>query len=302
MKLLVLCREPRLYSCKRLKQAAENRGYELDILDPNRFILTLEDHGSECYYQYGESYDKSRSQPIRLPNYVGVIGRFGSSSTVMGCTVLRHFSLNGTPLLNSAEAFELARDKWRSLQSLKSQGLPVPKTGFGGELVESSALLNDYSFPVVIKTLQGAQGIGVMLSESYVSAKSLLDTLHQNNIAILTQQFHPEATGQDIRAFVIGSQVVAAMLRKGKHGEFRANIHQGGSAENVMLTPEEQLLAVQAARAIGLEVAGVDLIRSTKGTLVLEVNASPGLEMIEQVSREPIAEMMIDYLVDKIRS
>lgn len=300
MKLLMLCREPRLYSCQRLVQAAEKQGFEMDILDPNRIILILGQENRLAYYQAGERYDKHRPLPERLADYAGILGRFGASSTMMGCNVLRHFELNGVPVLNGADAFALARDKWQSLQVLNANGIPVPKTSLAGELADGRAVLKEYHAPIIIKTLSGAQGVGVMLGESEASAKSILDTLNSRQIPHLVQQFVPEASGQDIRAFVIGDRVVAAMQRQGASGDFRANIHQGGRAVAVQLTQAEQQLAIKSAQIIGLAVAGVDLIRSQQGTLVLEVNASPGLEMIEQVSGADIAEQMIAYLTQHI--
>lgn len=296
MKLLMLCREPRLYSCQRLKQAIEARGDEVDILDPNRFILML-GHEILARYQPKECEASPSSLPIALPHYDGVIGRFGAGSTVMGCRVLHHYEARGIPTLNSAAAFALARDKWQSLVQLQAQGLPVPQTAISGELIGSEAVLADFPSSVVIKTLSGAQGVGVMLAERRSAAKSLLDTFHQAKLPVLTQTLVHEAVGQDIRVFVIGDRVAAAMLRQGQEGEFRANIHQGGRASAVELSAAEQQLAVRATQALGLMVAGVDLIRTAYGTLVLEVNASPGLEKIEQVSEVRIAEQMITYFI-----
>lgn len=297
MKLLMLCREPRLYSCQRLKTAAEQRGYAMDIFDPNRFLLKLAQGKLASFYQQGESYDKNRPEPEKIGDYVGILPRFGTTSTEMGCNVLRHFELQGVPVLNNANSFRLARDKWQSLQTLAAQGINVPDTAFAGELVATRASLNGFSYPFIIKTLNGSQGVGVMKVEQS-SAVSLLDTLKAAQIRTLQQQFIAESQGQDIRAFVVGDQVVAAMVRQGASGEFRANIHQGGSAEAIQLSAAEQQLAIQATKALGLDVAGVDLIRSHHGLLVLEVNASPGLEMIETVSGVDIAGKMVDHLLN----
>lgn len=299
-KLLVLCREPRLYSCQRLKQAAEKTGFAMDILDPNRFLLKVEQGKLTAYYQTGESYHKNRALPEPIAEYAGVIGRFGTASTAMGCRVLRHFELQGIPTLNSANAFELARDKWQSLQVLAVAGIPVPPTVLGGELVSSSGVISQSQAPTVLKTLSGSQGVGVMLAESEKAAESILSTFNAHQIPTLAQTFIPEANGQDIRAFVIGDKVVAAMQRQGKAGDFRANIHQGGTAKSIQLTDEEQTLAVKATQAIGLDVAGVDLIRTQHGLMVLEVNAAAGLEMIEKVSGVAIAEMMVAFLKEEI--
>lgn len=300
MKLLILCRESRLYSCQRLQAAAEARGFTVDILDPNRFLLRIKQGRLTAYYQRGESYEKNRPEPEKLPDYAAVIGRFGTASTEMGCNVLHHYELQGVPVLNQSHSFRLARDKWQSLQALAAAGIPVPDSALAAELASSKALCQPFSYPIIIKTLSGSQGVGVMLSESQSSAVSLLDTLKSAQIGTLAQQFISEAAGQDIRAFVIGDDVVAAMARQGENGEFRANIHQGGSAKKIELTTEEKQLAVRATKALGLDVAGVDLIRSKHQTLVLEVNASAGLEMIEKVSGVDLAGKMIEYL-QKIR-
>lgn len=302
MKLLMLCREPRLYSCQRLKTAAEQRDCTMDILDPNRFQLRLENGVLTCYYQQGERYEKSRPEPEKLSNYAAVIGRFGTASTEMGCNVLRHFELQGVAVLNNAQSFRLARDKWQSLQTLIASGIAVPNTAFTGELFATSASLNGFSHPIIIKTLSGSQGIGVMKSDQKSSSVSLLDTLKAAQISTIQQQFISESHGQDIRAFVIGDEVVAAMVRQGASGEFRANIHQGGHATSIQLSTAEQHIAIQATKALGLNVAGVDLIRSQSGLLVLEVNASPGLEMIEKVSGVDIAGKMIDFCKKLIES
>ncbi len=299
MKLLMLCREPRLYSCQRLKQAAEKYGYQLDILDPNRFLLKLEQGQFELYYQEGESYDKHRPPPEKVGLYQGVLPRFGTTSTEMGCNVLRHFEQKQIPVLNNAQAFTLARDKWQSLQILASHGIPIPDTLIYGELYATAESVKNFELPMIMKTLSGSQGVGVMLVESQPSALSLLETLKNTKVPCLLQRFIAESKGQDIRAFVIGDRVVATMERTGASGEFRANIHRGGSAQAIQLSDAEQKIAVQAAKAIGLDVAGVDLIRSQQGIMVLEVNASPGLEMIEQVTKVDIAGMMIEYLLNK---
>lgn len=297
MRFLMLCREPRLYSCQRLKQACQQRGIELDILDPNRFLLKIGMNGAACYYQQNEPYQQAEIR--RLPNYDGILPRFGTTSTEMGCRVLHFFEAKGVPVLNNANAFRLARDKWQSLQALVAQQIPVPNSSLAGELVSVSATVEQQFFPTVLKTLSGSQGIGVMLAENPANANAILETLKQANVATLAQQFMAEAKGQDIRAFVIGDHVVATMARQGARGEFRANIHRGGQGEKIDLSPAEQQLAVRASKAVGLDVAGVDLIRTQSGLMVLEVNASAGLEMIEKVSGEDLAGQMIDFLLAK---
>lgn len=301
MRWLMLCREPRLYSCQRLKEACEEQGIQLDILDPNRMLLSLNvEQGKsvfQLFYQEGERYDKNRKPAYLLPEYDAVLPRFGSSSTEMGCRVLQHFESRQIKVLNRSEAFRLARDKWQSLQKLLANNIPVPMSSFAGSEVSNTELLALHQYPLVVKTLSGSQGVGVMLIENQRSGQGVLDTLKQANLPVLTQHFIAEVKGQDIRAFVIGNQVVATMQRQSSEGEFRANLHQGGSAEKIVLSEAEKQISLNAANAIGLDIAGVDLLRSHHGTMVLEVNASPGLEGIEKTTGLNIAKMMVDYLL-----
>lgn len=301
MRFLILCREPRLYSCRRLQEACGQRGIATDILDPNRMQLKLavKEGKSEfsLYHQAGEIFDKKRPAPELLSEYDGVIPRFGTASTETGCTVLYHFEAKKVKVLNRAEAFRLARDKWRSLQALAMRNVPVPMSTLAGELVASAAGLAQHSSKVVIKTLAGSQGVGVMLSENGSAAQSIVETLKAAKRPVLLQEFVAESKGRDIRAFVIGKRVVAAVQRSGETGEFRANLHQGGRAEPIVLSKADQALAVRAAQVIGLNVAGVDLIRTESGLKVLEVNASPGLEGIEKASGADIAGQMLDYFL-----
>ncbi|AAP96074.1 ribosomal protein S6 modification protein [[Haemophilus] ducreyi] len=301
MKILMLCREPRLYSCQRLKQACQDRNIQLDILDPNRMLIKLAvidaQMQAQLYYQAGEIYDKCRAEPSLLAEYDAVLPRFGVSSTMMGCRVLDYFAAKKVVILNNSTAFRLARDKWSSLQVLAAQHIPIPTSSFAGALFSTAAHISQHRIPLVIKTCSGSQGVGVMLSESKVHSVSLLQTLQQAKVDNLLQDFVVEARGQDIRAFVIGDRVVAAIERNGLENDFRANIHQGGSASVIQLNTAEQQLAVLAAKTIGLDVAGVDLIRSNKGLLVLEVNACPGLDGIEKASKLDIAGLIIDYLL-----
>lgn len=294
IKWLMLCREPRLYSCQRIKTVCEQRGILLDILDPNRMLLKLASVGGKStarlFYQTSE-------QELQLDEYQAVLPRFGATSTEMGCYVLQHFEIKKTKVLNNAKAFRLARDKWQSLQLLAAYGLPIPSTSYIGELVESSSQLALHFPAVVLKTLVGMQGTGVELYEETNTALNKLKMLKQVGEKALVQDFIAETRGQDIRAFVIGDQVAASMQRTAGNGDFRANLHQGGKAESIELTEEEKQIAIQATKAIGLDVAGVDLIRTKQGPMILEVNASPGLEGIETVSGKDIAGMIVDYLL-----
>ncbi len=293
MKLLMLCREPRLYSCQRLKESAEDNGHQIDILDPNRCLLKLSKNAPhfELYYQVN-----SKSEPYLLPDYDAIIPRFGSTSTRMGCAVLRHFRTKNVFCLNDDVAFLKARDKWLSLQLLTEQGIAVPNSALSGAEFSATQAILQIQSPTILKTLHGSQGIGVILAENRKSAVSIMETLTQADVPLLMQDFIQEAQGTDIRCFVIGDKVVATMQRIGQEDEFRANFHRGGSAEKIQLTEQEKVLALKATKCLGLAVAGVDLIRSKQGLLVLEVNASPGLEMIEKTSGIDIALQMIVHI------
>lgn len=297
MKLLMLCREPRLYSCQRLKAAAQARDHQMDILDPNRCLLKLGQNAPhfELYYQ-----PTLYAEPYLLPHYDAVLPRFGSSSTATGCAVLRHLQGQGSYCLNSPQAFALARDKWQSLQALAAAGVAVPDSALQGCEVSAQSGLSQLGSPTVLKTLIGSQGIGVVLAESPQSAVGMLEVFKQTHVPVLLQRFIAEANNADIRCFVVGGKVIAAMQRRGQQGEFRANCHLGGTAEKIDLTPEEQQIALHATAAIGLDVAGVDLIRAKNGLLVLEVNASPGLEMIEKTSGVDIAGEMVRFVESRM--
>lgn len=299
MKLLMLCREPRLYSCMRLQQAAEASGHQIDILDPNRCLLKLAQNRPhfQLYYQ-----PNNEAEPYLLPDYDAVIPRFGSTSTKMGCAVLRHFAARNVPCLNDERSFLQARDKWQSLQILAQAGIAIPNTVLIGSEFQPQDGITQVKSPTILKTLSGSQGIGVILAERTQSAVSILETLKQANVPVLLQDFIEEAQGSDLRCFVIGDRVVASMQRTGQNGEFRANFHRGGTAEKIQLSEEEKAIAVKAAKTLGLDIAGVDLIRSEQGLLVLEVNASPGLEMIEKTNGIDIAVQMIAYLEKKVKS
>lgn len=292
MNWLMLCRAPWLYSCQRLQQACEQRGISLDILDPNRFLLQLGQH-NQLFYQADEH---ASVQP--LPEYQAVLPRFGASSTVFGSQVLKQLELQGTVALNEANAFALARDKWRSLQVLQACNLPIPNSFLGGELLSASGRFSQQNGKIVLKPLSGMQGEGVTLWEKS-AAENLASAEIQQQIS---QDFIYEAQGCDIRAFVVGDRVVAAMKRCAAKGDFRANIHQGGSAQAVELDEKTAKLAVQASLALGLDVAGVDLIQSAAGAMLLEVNASAGLEMIEKTSGVDIAGIMVEYLINKVKN
>ena len=296
MKLLMLCREPRLYSCRRLKQAAEENGHHMDILDPNRCLIKLQQNPPHFALYYQPDVE---SAPYLLPQYDAVLPRFGTGSMQMGCAVLHYFQALNVPCLNHADSFAKARDKWLSLQLLLANGIAVPTSLLGGLETKANDAVRHIGTPIILKTLSGSQGIGVVLAEQPQSAVSMLETLKQANVPTLAQEFIAEAQGADLRCFVVGNRIIAAMQRIGQAGEFRANCHRGARAEKVILTEQEKHVALNATKVLGLDVAGVDLIRSANGPLVLEVNASPGLEMIEKTSGIDIALQMILYLEQK---
>lgn len=290
MRWLMLCRAPQLYSCQRILAACQAYGIRLDILDPNRFLLQLGSGSVACFYPSANG----EMQP--LPYYQAVIPRFGAASTRMGCHVLDQLEIQGATVLNNAAAFAVARDKWRTAQRLAAAGIPISESFLGGELLSVNARFARHSGKIVLKTVQGMQGEGVFLAENATEAGAYL----QRDPNLISQPFIAEAAGRDLRVFVIGTDAVAAMERRAPEGDFRANIHQGGSAQAVRLAPQIADLAVSASAAVGLEVAGVDLIQTANGWAVLEVNASAGLEMIEKVSGVAIAEKMVAYLLNKI--
>ncbi|PRX37606.1 ribosomal protein S6--L-glutamate ligase [Meinhardsimonia xiamenensis] len=286
MKIAMLARNPNLYSHQRLKEAAEARGHELDIINTLRCFMNIASHRPEIYY-----HDK------KLPHYDAVIPRIGASVTFYGLAVLRQFEMMGVFPLNESVAIARSRDKLRSLQLLARDGIGLPVTTFAHDpkLTDEVVKLAGGA-PLVIKLLEGTQGIGVVLADTDRSAKSIIEAFRGANINILVQEFIKEAGGTDIRALVVGGRVVAAMKRKGAEGEFRSNLHRGGSAELIKLSPEERSTAVRAARCMGLNVCGVDMLRSNHGPVVMEVNSSPGLEGIEKATGLDVAGKIIEFI------
>jgi len=286
MKVAMLARNPKLYSHERLAEAAEERGHEIDVIDTLRVYMNISSHKPDVRYR-GEV----------LPKYDAVIPRIGASVTFYGLAVLRQFEMMGTWPLNESVAIGRSRDKLRSLQLLSRAGIGLPVTGFAHSTRDTEDLIEMVGgAPLVIKLLEGTQGIGVVLGETHSSAKSVIEAFRGVNSNILVQEFVKEAKGVDIRCFVIGGKVVTSMMRKGAEDDFRSNLHRGGTANIVKITPEERSTAVRAAKTLGLNVAGVDLLRSNHGPVVMEVNSSPGLEGIENATGRDIAGMIIDFL------
>ena len=291
MKIAMLARSPNLYSHQRLKRAAEERGHQLDIVNTLRCYMNIASRRPEVYYN-GE----------KLPHYDAVIPRIGASVTFYGLAVLRQFEMMGVYPLNESVAIGRARDKLRSMQILAREGIGLPVTTFAYDPRQTEEVLKlAGGAPLVIKLLEGTQGIGVVLADTDRSAKSVIEAFRGAKVNILVQEFIKEAGGTDIRAIVIGGKVVAAMQRKGAEGEFRSNLHRGGSAKAVKISPEERSTASRAARAIGLNVCGVDMLRANHGAVVMEVNSSPGLEGVEKATGLDIAGMIIDFLAKQAK-
>lgn len=291
MKIAILSRKSDLYSTRRLVEAGSQRGHDMRVIDPLRCYMSIATDRPVIHY-LGEE----------LTGFDAVIPRIGASVTFYGTAVLRQFEMLGVFPLNESVAITRARDKLRSLQLLARKGIGLPITGFVHSPDDTEdALRMVGGAPVVIKLLEGTQGIGVVLAETAQAAHSVIEAFWGLRANILVQEFIHEAGGADIRCFVVGNKVVAAMKRQAKEGEFRSNLHRGGTATAVKLTPAERSSAVRAARAIGLNVAGVDILRSHRGPLVMEVNSSPGLEGIETASGKDVTTLIIEFIEENAR-
>jgi ribosomal protein S6--L-glutamate ligase len=286
MKIAILSRNPKIYSTSRLVEAARDRGHEVRVLDVLRCYMNITSHRPGIHYK-GEV----------LEHFDAVIPRIGASVTFYGCAVLRQFEMMGVYPLNESVAITRARDKLRALQLLSRKGIGLPVTGFANKPDDIEDLLTIVGgAPLVIKLLQGTQGMGVVLAETKQAAESVIQSFQALKASVLVQEYVKEAGGADIRCLVVGEKVVAAMRRQAKEGEFRSNIHRGGTASLVRITPEERSTAVRAARTMGLNVSGVDILRSNHGAVVMEVNSTPGLKGIEQATGKDIAGMIIHFM------
>lgn len=287
MKIAILSRKPSLYSTSRLVEACRQREAEVRILDPLQCIVKLSKRRPEVFHDNE-----------RITGLDGVVPRIGASITFYGLAVLRQFEMMGVFSANESQAIARSRDKLRSLQLFSRHDIGIPPTAFARRREDVRAAIRKVGgSPVILKLLEGTQGMGVILAESVKSAESVLDamsTLRQN---ILIQAFVEEAQGTDFRAIVVGGKVVAAMSRKAVEGEFRSNLHRGGSAEGVTLDPDYESTAVHAAEVLGLNIAGVDMLPSKEGPMVLEVNSSPGLEGIERATSVDVAGAIIDFVL-----
>lgn len=286
MKIAMLARNAELYTHKRLKAAAEERGHTLDIINTLRCYMNIASRRPEVYYN-GD----------KLVGYDAVIPRIGASVTFYGMAVLRQFEMQGVYPLNESVGIGRSRDKLRSMQLLARDGIGLPVTTFAHDPKQTEEVLDlAGGAPVVIKLLEGTQGIGVVLADTKRSAKSVVEAFRGAGVNILVQEFIKEAGGSDIRAIVIGGKVVASMKRTGAKGDFRSNLHRGGSAEVIKLSPEERSTAIRAAKAMGLNVCGVDMLRANHGPVVMEVNSSPGIEGVEKATGLDIAGKIIAYI------
>ena len=286
MKIAILSRNKKLYSTRRLIEACEQRGHEPMVLDIMR-----------CYMEVVPSKPEVHINGKVLNAFDAVIPRIGASVTFYGTAVLRQFEMMGAFPLNESVAISRSRDKLRSLQLLSRKGVGLPITGFAHDPDDIQDLIKMVGgAPLVVKLLEGTQGIGVVLAETKKAAESVIEAFMGLKANIMVQEYIKEAGGADIRCLVVGDKVVATMMRQGLPGEFRSNLHRGGSATLVKISPEERVTAVKAAKVMGLNVAGVDLLRSKRGPLVMEVNSSPGLEGIEKSTGKDIAGIIIDFI------
>ncbi|MCA1297194.1 30S ribosomal protein S6--L-glutamate ligase [Stappia indica] len=291
MKIAMMARNPDLYSHRRLKEAAEERGHEMQIVNTLRCYMNIASRRPEIYYN-GE----------KLPLFDAVIPRIGASVTFYGLAVLRQFEMMGVFPLNESVSIGRSRDKLRSMQLLARDGVGLPVTTFAHDPKQTEEVLKlAGGAPLVIKLLEGTQGIGVVLADTHRSAKSVIEAFRGAGVNILVQEFIKEAGGTDIRALVVDGKVIAAMKRTGAEGEFRSNLHRGGSAEPTRISPEERQAAVRAAKTMGLNVCGVDMLRANHGPVVMEVNSSPGLEGVEKATGIDVAGKIIEFIEKKAK-
>ena len=291
MRIAILSRNAHLYSTRRLVEAAERCGHDVQVLDHLKCYMDIASHNPAVHYR-GEKLDP----------FDAVIPRIGASVTFYGSAVVRQFEMMGTYCLNESVAITRSRDKLRSLQILARAGIGLPVTAFANSTDATSDLIEIVGgAPLVVKLLESTQGKGVVLCETRSAADAIIEAFRGLKANFLVQEYIREAGGADIRCFVIGNRVVAAMKRQAKAGEFRSNLHRGGAASLVRLTPEERSTAVRAAQRLGLNVSGVDILRSNHGPVVLEVNSSPGLEGIEEATGRDIAVLIIEFIENNAR-
>jgi len=286
MKIGILSRNPKLFSTSRLVEAAQELEHEVEVIDPLKCYMNITSHRPSIHYR-GEV----------LTGFDAIIPRIGASITFYGAAVVRQFEMMGVYCVNESVAITRSRDKLRSLQLLARRGIGLPVTAFAHSTKYTDDLIKIVGgAPLVIKLLEGTQGIGVVLAENRKNAESMIDAFRGLNTHILVQEFIKEADASDIRCFVVGKKVIASMRRQGPEGEFRSNLHRGGEGFKVRITPEERAIASRAAKIMGLNIAGVDLLRSKHGPVVIEINSSPGLEGIEKTSGKDVASAIIQFI------
>lgn len=286
MNIVILSRNPHLYSTKRLVEEAEKRNHKVEVIDPLKCDIIIEKEKPTIYYK------------DRYLDYVdAIIPRIGASITFYGCAVVRQFEMMGAFSIVSSGSILRSRDKLKSLQLLSKAGIGMPKTVFTNYSRDAKEVLAHVGgAPVIIKLLEGTQGLGVVLAETKNAAESVLEAFNGLEARVIVQEFIKEAKGADLRALVVDGQVVGAMKRQGKEGEFRSNLHRGGSANIIKLSEDELRLAMESARALKLPVCGVDMLQSSRGPLLLEVNSTPGLEGIENATGKNIAKSVISFI------
>ncbi len=292
MKIGILSKSEAIYSTKSIVEAGIRRGHDMHVIHSRHCYMDITTRNPSVYYM-GE----------KLDGFDAIIPRIASSNTFFGSAVVRQFEMMGVFSVNSSVAISRSRDKLRSLQLLSRKGVGLPITGFSNRPDDSNNLIKLVGGPpLIIKLLEGTQGVGVVLAESKKAAESVIEAFRGLRANILVQEFIEEAGASDVRCFVVGDKVVAAMIRTGQDGDFRSNLHRGGVAQVVKITPEERATAVRASNVMGLHVAGVDLLRSKRGPLVMEVNSSPGLEGIEKATGKDVAGMIIEFIEKKLQS
>jgi ribosomal protein S6--L-glutamate ligase len=291
MRIAILSRRPSLYSTQRLKEAGRTRGHELTIVDYLRCYMDITSHRPQVIYQ---------GNPLQVD---AVIPRIGASNTFYGTAVVRQFEMMGVFAANESQAISRSRDKLRSLQLLARDGVGLPVTGCAHSTKDIDGVISlAGGTPLVVKLIEGTQGVGVILAETKKAAQAVIEAFRGLDANILVQEFIKEAGGSDIRCLVVGGRVVATMKRSAAPGEFRSNLHRGGTAEKIKITPEERTTAVRAARTMGLNIAGVDILRSNHGPVVMEVNSSPGLEGIEKASGVDVAGKIIEFIAKNAKA
>ena len=286
MNIIILSRNPHLYSTQRLVEAARQRKHHCEVIDPLKCDIIIEKKNPAILY-------KGRL----IENIDAIIPRIGASVTFYGTAVVRQFEMMKVFSVVESQALVRSRDKLRSLQVLSRAGLGMPKTVFSNYTKDASEVIASVGgAPLVIKLLEGTQGLGVVLAETNNAAESVIEAFHGLQARVIIQEFIKEAKGADIRAFIVDGNIVGAMKRQGKEGEFRSNLHRGGTAQIIQLTDDEENAALKAAKVLGLGVCGVDMLQSSRGPLILEVNSSPGLEGIEAATKKDIAKSIIRYI------